>query len=140
MECYVSRDGRRDAVGRIRVLPSHHRWPVLFVIMGCAIPHMLGLGPLPWFHVEIQPTRVRAKAVALSTTILWIAAFLGTYFFPWLARISEEPIGSIAGVFWLFRGSECTVAGIRDDNASRDERRRLGGNLRVVVSPTREVD
>jgi len=85
----------------------HHitGWVVLLVIMGCAIPHMLGLGPLPWLVMsEIQPTRVRAKAVAISTTVLWISAFLGTYLFPWLARVSAERIGSIAGVFWLNAG------------------------------------
>ena len=77
---------------------------VLLVIFGCAIPHMLGLGPLPWLMMsEIQPT-VCAKAVAISTTILWIVAFLGTYLFPWLTRVSEEQIGSIAGVFWLYAG------------------------------------
>lgn len=78
---------------------------VLLAIVACAIPHMLGLGPLPWLVIsEIQPTRVRAKAVALSTTVLWVAAFLGTYLFPWLARLSEDWIGSIAGLFWLYAG------------------------------------
>jgi SP family arabinose:H+ symporter-like MFS transporter len=78
---------------------------VLLAIVACAVPHMLGLGPLPWLVIsEIQPTRVRAKAVALSTTVLWIAAFFGTYLFPWLAGLSEEWLGSIAGLFWLYAG------------------------------------
>lgn len=78
---------------------------VILAIVACAVPHMLGLGPLPWLVIsEIQPTRVRAKAVALSTTVLWVAAFLGTYLFPWLARVSEERFGSIAGLFWLYAG------------------------------------
>lgn len=78
---------------------------VLLVVMLCAIPHMLGLGSLPWLIMsEIQPTRVRGKAVAISTTILWVAAFAGTYLFPWLANLSEERLGSIAGVFWLYAG------------------------------------
>jgi len=53
-----------------------HGWPVLLVILLCALPHGLALGPLPWLMMsEIFPTRVRAKAVALTTTCLWLVIY-----------------------------------------------------------------
>jgi len=77
--------------------------PVLIVIIVCMIPHELALGPLPWLMMsELQPTRVRTKAVAISTTVLWIASFTGIFLFPWLGSISESLFGSIAGIFWLY--------------------------------------
>jgi MFS family permease len=77
--------------------------PVLLVIFMCAWPHCVGLGALPWLIMsEIHPTRIRAKAVAISTTFLWIAAFITAMFFPMLATLSEKKLGSIIGVFLMY--------------------------------------
>jgi sugar porter (SP) family MFS transporter len=76
---------------------------VLVVIMMCMAPHSIGLGPLPWLMMsEIYPTRIRARAVAISTTFLWLAGFSGPYAFPILDAASRKAIGSGAGVFWLY--------------------------------------
>jgi SP family arabinose:H+ symporter-like MFS transporter len=78
---------------------------VVLVIFLCAAPHAIGLGPLPWLMMsEIYPTRIRARAVSLSTTLLWVAAFTGPFAFPTLEAASEKMVHSIAGVFWLYAG------------------------------------
>jgi len=76
---------------------------VVLMIFLCAAPHAIGLGPLPWLMMsEIYPTRIRAKAVSLSTTFLWVAAFTGPFAFPILQATSEKMFHTIAGVFWLY--------------------------------------
>ena len=76
---------------------------VVLMIFLCAAPHAIGLGPLPWLMMsELYPTRIRAKAVSLSTTFLWVAAFTGPFAFPMLEAASEKMFHTIAGVFWLY--------------------------------------
>ena len=76
---------------------------ILVIISLCAIPHSFALGPLPWLMMsEIFPTNIRAKAVSVTTTVLWIFIFLAGFVFPLIADYSEKKIGSVAGVFWLF--------------------------------------
>lgn len=85
-------------------------WPVLLAVCLCAIPHSFALGPLPWLMMsEIFPTRIRARAVAITTTFIWVIGFLAVYFFPIIAGWSECLIGSIAGVFWL-SAAVCVLA------------------------------
>jgi SP family arabinose:H+ symporter-like MFS transporter len=80
-----------------------HGTLVLLLITLCTMPHGLALGPLPWLMMsEIFPTRIRAKAVAVTTTFLWIVIFTCGQFFPMITGWSERSFGSIAGVFWLF--------------------------------------
>jgi MFS family permease len=75
---------------------------VVLVVFLCAIPHAIALGPLPWLMIsEIYPTRMRAKAVSLSTTLLWVAAFTGPLAFPMLEFLSVRIFRSIAGVLAL---------------------------------------
>jgi len=75
---------------------------VLVVILLCAMPHGLALGPLPWLMMsEIFPNRIRAKMVAVTTTFLWITIFLGAQLFPLMTAWSEKMIGSPAGAFWI---------------------------------------
>jgi len=75
----------------------------VWVIFLCAAPHAIGLGPLPWLMMsEIYPTRIRARAVSVSTTFLWIAGFTGPLAFPSLEAVSEQWIGSNAGLFWFY--------------------------------------
>jgi len=66
-------------------------------------PHAIGLGGLPWLMMsELFPNRIRARAVSVTTTLLWLFAFLGTWAVPKVVQISERHIGSGAGVFWMF--------------------------------------
>ena len=83
---------------------------VLVAVFLCAIPHSFALGPLPWLMMsEIFPTRIRARAVAITTTFIWLVGFLAGYLFPILAEVSQHLMGSIAGVFWL-SGISCVLA------------------------------
>ena len=80
-----------------------HGWPVLLVVLLCALPHVLALGPLPWLMMsEIFPTRLRAKAVALTTTCLWLVIYTAAQLFPMLLGFSQRHLGSPAGAFWVF--------------------------------------
>jgi SP family arabinose:H+ symporter-like MFS transporter len=89
-----------------------HGWPVLLVLILCTVPHGLALGPLPWLMMsEIFPTRLRAKATALTTTFLWVIIYTAAQLFPMLLRFSKHHIGSPAGVFWLFTLICLTAAG-----------------------------
>jgi MFS transporter, SP family, arabinose:H+ symporter len=75
---------------------------VLLAVFLCAIPHSLALGPLPWLMMsEIFPTRLRAKAVSVTTTFLWLTIFTGGFIFPILMRLSERLVGSVGGAFWF---------------------------------------
>jgi sugar porter (SP) family MFS transporter len=83
---------------------------VLLVIILCTVPHGLALGPLPWLMMsEIFPTRIRARAVSLTTAFLWVTIYSGAQLFPILSDYSQKKIGSVGGVFWLFTGI-CLVA------------------------------
>lgn len=76
---------------------------VLVVITLCTVPHGLALGALPWLMMsEIFPTRIRAKAVAVTTTFLWLMIFASAQFFPMIVGWSTRQIGTPAGAFWLF--------------------------------------
>lgn len=78
---------------------------VLLVIILCTVPHGIALGGIPWLMMsELFPTRLRAKAVSVTTTILWIAIFTGAYLFPALTTVSKNLVGTVGGVFWLFTG------------------------------------
>jgi MFS family permease len=77
-------------------------WVVLLVISLCTIPHGIALGPLPWLMIsEIFPTRLRARAVSLTTAFLWLTIFSGAQLFPIMADYSKAYIGSIGGAFWI---------------------------------------
>jgi SP family arabinose:H+ symporter-like MFS transporter len=76
---------------------------VVVVVSLIAVPHAIGTAPLPWLMMsEIYPTRVRAKAVAITTAMVWVGAFTTPFVFPMVIAYSEQTIGSIAAVFWLY--------------------------------------
>ncbi len=80
-------------------------WPVLVVILLCTIPHGLALGPLPWLMMsEIFPTRLRGRAVSLTTAFLWVTIYAGAQLFPLMTDYSQKTLGSVGGAFWLFSG------------------------------------
>jgi len=71
---------------------------VLLVIILCTVPHGIALGGIPWLMMsELFPTRVRAKAVSITTTFLWVAIFSGAYLFPTLTRYSEKMLRAANG-------------------------------------------
>jgi len=66
-------------------------WPMLLIIALVTVPHGLALGGLPWLMMsELFPTRIRAKAVSITTTVLWIFIFAGVYLFPSLTALSQR--------------------------------------------------
>ncbi len=70
---------------------------VLIIIMLVTIPHGIALGGIPWLMMsEIFPTRIRAKAVAVTTTFLWLTIFSGAQLFPILTNFSERTFLSAA--------------------------------------------
>jgi MFS family permease len=80
-----------------------HGAVMLVVLILCALPHGLALGPLPWLMMsELYPTRIRAKAVSVTTTFLWLVIFTCGQLFPILEDWSQRLIGSIGLVFWIF--------------------------------------
>jgi len=86
------------------VFQSHLQGPIaVAVIFLCAAPHSIGLGPLPWLMMsELYPTRIRARAVSITTTCLWIAGFTAPLAFPTIENTSKRVLGSGAGVFWFY--------------------------------------
>jgi len=78
---------------------------VMLSIFLLVIPHAVALGSLPWLMMsELYPTRIRAKAVAITTTFLWGAGFIGYFVFPIITGFSERQLGSVGPAFWLFAG------------------------------------
>jgi sugar porter (SP) family MFS transporter len=78
-------------------------FPVLVVMCLCYAPHALALGSLPWLMMsELYPTRIRAKAVAITTTFLWTAGWFAGWFFPILAGFFERKTGTPGYAFWFF--------------------------------------
>ena len=83
-------------------------WPVLVAIFVCAIPHSLALGPLPWLMMsEIFPTRIPARAVAITTTFIWFVGFMASALFPVLAKLSTRPSARLPGCFGSPPRSAC---------------------------------
>jgi SP family arabinose:H+ symporter-like MFS transporter len=76
---------------------------MIVVILFMATPHSIGLGPLPWLMMsELYPTRIRARAVSVSTSFIWLVGFLGPFVFPRVGEISQATIGSPAAIFWIY--------------------------------------
>jgi sugar porter (SP) family MFS transporter len=85
-------------------------FPVMLAMLFCAAPHAFALGPLPWLMMsELYPTRIRARAVAITTTTLWVTGWSGPMIFPILMGYFERRTGSIGPAFWLFAGI-CAIA------------------------------
>ena len=77
---------------------------IVFAVFLCLVPHASGLGPLPWLMMsELYPTRLRAKAVGITTTVIWVASFAAPFTFPLRMELqSQKILHSIAGVFWAY--------------------------------------
>jgi SP family arabinose:H+ symporter-like MFS transporter len=76
---------------------------ILLGICLMAIPHSFALGPLPWLMMsELYPTRNRARAVSITTTLLWITSFFPVRMYPHLEEISKDILGTISGIFFFY--------------------------------------
>jgi len=83
---------------------------VVAAIFLCAVPHSVGLGPLPWLMMsELYPIRIRARAVSISTTFIWVAGFTSPFTFPMIEAASRKIIGNISGVFYFY-AAICVVS------------------------------
>ena len=66
-------------------------WPVLILLGLVTVPHGLALDGIPWLMMsELFPTRLRARAVAVTTTVLWVFIFAGAYLFPMITGYSQR--------------------------------------------------
>lgn len=76
---------------------------IVLAIFLCSVPHAVSLGPLPWLMMsELYPTRIRAQAVSITTTVLWLAGFTAPLVFPVMESTSERLLHTVAGVFWVY--------------------------------------
>jgi SP family arabinose:H+ symporter-like MFS transporter len=78
----------------------------LFLLLLLAIGmYLISLAPLAWLIMsEIFPTRLRGKAMALASFVLWASFYLGVQIFPMLRNYFTDHFHNMAGVFYLFAG------------------------------------
>ena len=68
-------------------------WPVLVILTLVTVPHGIALGGLPWLMMsELFPTHLRAKAVSITTTVLWVFIFAGAYLFPLITGAFQQRV------------------------------------------------
>jgi MFS transporter, SP family, xylose:H+ symportor len=71
---------------------------VLTLTLGAIACYAMSLAPVTWVLIaEIFPNRIRAPAVSIAVSALWIACFLLTFTFPMLSQRLKT-----AGTFWLY--------------------------------------
>jgi len=72
---------------------------LIIVILGIAV-YAMSLAPVTWVILsEIFPNRIRGAAMALATTMLWVASTLLVLTFPYLNQTLNTH-----GTFWLYAG------------------------------------
>ncbi len=72
---------------------------LVIVVMGIAV-YAMSLAPVTWVVLsEIFPNRIRGAALALATTMLWIASAILVLTFPYLNKFLNTH-----GTFWLYSG------------------------------------
>lgn len=75
-----------------------HGWMVVVFVMAAIACYAMTLAPVTWVLIsEIFPNQIRATAVSVAVSALWIADFILTQTFPSL----KAHIG-VAGAFWLY--------------------------------------
>lgn len=76
---------------------------VVAIMMLSMAFYVTSLAPLTWLIMaEIFPTRLRGRAMAVSSAFLWLATFVSTQMLPSLSAYTQSRFGSIAGIFWVF--------------------------------------
>jgi SP family arabinose:H+ symporter-like MFS transporter len=88
------------AVGYLFNLESGSNTALIVAISAFIASFSFSLGPIPWIIMsEIFPTKVRGRAMALATLVLFGANWLVAQLFPWLSYTIGEN-----GTFWLLAG------------------------------------
>jgi len=73
---------------------------ILFIVLLCIAVYGMTLAPVTWVVLsEIFPNRVRGVAMAVATTMLWVASSILVLTFPYLNRGLQAH-----GTFWLYAG------------------------------------
>lgn len=73
-------------------------WPLLISILAFTAAFSMALGPISWIvNSEIFPTKLRGRAMGLTTFLLWFACYLVSQTFPMLV----ESVGP-ALTFWFY--------------------------------------
>ncbi|MFZ1291304.1 MAG: sugar porter family MFS transporter [Melioribacteraceae bacterium] len=72
---------------------------IVLIIITLAISiYAISLAPITWVVLsEIFPNRIRGTAMALATTVLWIASTLLVLLFPFIKNLFN-----ISGAFWIY--------------------------------------
>ena len=77
-----------------------HGGPLLAAIVVFIAAFATALGPIPWILCsEIFPTRVRGRAMSLSTFVIWTSCYLVAQTFPML---NDHPSIGPARTFWVY--------------------------------------
>jgi len=77
----------------------------LLIMLVCQAFYLISFAPLAWLIMsEVFPTRIRGRAMGLSATMLWIAAFMGVSYFPKVVEYFERLFGNPSGAFLIFTG------------------------------------
>jgi SP family arabinose:H+ symporter-like MFS transporter len=88
-------------------LSALHLLLIFLVAIGM---YLVSLAPLTWLIMsEIFPTRLRGKAMALASFVLWVSFYLGVQLFPVMRNYFTDNFHNMAGVFYLF-ASVCVLA------------------------------
>ena len=75
-----------------------HGFHMLLLVVAAIGCYAMSLAPVTWVLIsEIFPNRIRATAMSIAVTALWIACFILTYTFPLL----NHALGA-AGTFWIY--------------------------------------
>jgi SP family sugar porter-like MFS transporter len=73
---------------------------ILVIVLLCIAVYGMTLAPVTWVVLsEIFPNRVRGVAMAVATTMLWVASSILVLTFPYLNRGLDAH-----GTFWLYAG------------------------------------
>ena len=73
---------------------------IVVIIVLCIAVYAMTLAPVTWVVLsEIFPNRVRSLAMALATTMLWVASSILVVTFPYFNRGLKSH-----GTFWLYAG------------------------------------
>ena len=84
-------------------------YALVFVVVA-VIAYTVSFAPLAWLVMaEIFPTRIRARAMAVATFMLQIAAQVASGLFPAVSKYSKDRFGSEGPTFWLF-AAICVIA------------------------------
>lgn len=84
-----------------------HGTGLLVAILAFIAAFAMALGPIPWILCsEIFPTRVRGRAMSVSTFVIWVSCYVVAQTFPML---NDSPNIGPAVTFWLY--AACSLAG-----------------------------